>query len=124
MGSRAPSRCPAHALIVGVLVWLTFRVSGAGPGGGPRARGAKSLGTLWKAFLPVDVGAAEHIFARYRIELEIVDMGNGNKLQQALASDSLDFGLAAGTDLVFPVKGAPVRAVLRWRRSPPSRGRS
>jgi len=55
----------------------------------------KSLGTLW-TFLPVDVGKAEGIFDRYGISLEIDDLGNGNKLQQGLASDSLDFGLGAG----------------------------
>jgi ABC-type nitrate/sulfonate/bicarbonate transport system substrate-binding protein len=113
MGSRAPSRCP-HALIVGVLVWLSLFAPALAA---DHVRVGKSLGTLW-AFLPVDVGAAEHIFARYGIELEIVDMGNGNKLQQALASDSLDFGLAAGTDLVFPVKGAPVRAVAAFAAEP------
>jgi NitT/TauT family transport system substrate-binding protein len=80
-------------------------------------RVGKSLGTLW-AFLPVDVGAAENIFARYGIEIEISDMGNGGKLQQALASDSVDFGLGAGTDLVFPVKGSPVRAVAAFAAEP------
>ena len=80
-------------------------------------RVGKSLGTLW-AFLPVDVGAAQGIFARYAIDLEIVDAGNGGKLQQALASDSVDFGLAAGTDLAFPAKGSPVRAVAAFAAEP------
>ncbi|MGH7089111.1 MAG: hypothetical protein ACREFQ_09445, partial [Stellaceae bacterium] len=73
-------------------------------------RVGKSLGSLW-AFLPVDIGKAEGIFAKYGIAVEISDLGNGNKLQQGLASNSLDFGLAAGTDLAFPVKGSPVLGV-------------
>jgi ABC-type nitrate/sulfonate/bicarbonate transport system substrate-binding protein len=64
------------------------------------------------------IGAAEGIFARYGIDLEIADLGNGGKLQQALASDSIDFGLGAGTDLAFPVKGSPVRAVAAFAEEP------
>jgi len=80
-------------------------------------RVGKSLGSLW-AFLPVDVGKSEGIFAKYGIDLEISDLGNGNKLQQGLASDSLDFGLGAGTDLAFAVKGSPVLAVAAFAEEP------
>lgn len=80
-------------------------------------RVGKALGSLW-AFLPVDVGKAEGIFAKYGVAVEISDLGNGNKLQQALASNSLDFGLAAGTDLAFPVKGSPVLGVAAFAAEP------
>jgi NitT/TauT family transport system substrate-binding protein len=80
-------------------------------------RVGKSLGSLW-AFLPVDVGKAEGIFDRYDINLEIDDLGNGNKLQQGLASDSLDFGLGAGTDLAFAAKGSPVLGVAAFASEP------
>lgn len=80
-------------------------------------RVGKSLGSLW-AFLPVDVGKAQGIFAKYGIDLEIDDLGNGNKLQEGLASGSLDFGLAAGTDLAFPVKGSPVLGVAAFAAEP------
>jgi len=105
---------PLRALAIGAALWFGALVPALAA---DHVRVGKSLGSLW-AFLPVDVGAAEHIFARYGIELEIVDMGNGNKLQQALASDSLDFGLAAGTDLAFPAKGSPVRAVAAFAAEP------
>jgi NitT/TauT family transport system substrate-binding protein len=103
-----------RVLALGALAWLmTFAPALAAD----HVRVGKSLGTLW-AFLPVDVGMAQNIFARYGIALDIVDMGNGGKLQQALASDSVDFGLGAGTDLVFPVKGSPVRAVAAFAAEP------
>jgi NitT/TauT family transport system substrate-binding protein len=80
-------------------------------------RVGKSLGSLW-AFLPVDVGKTEGIFAKYGIDVDISDLGNGNKLQEALAARSLDFGLAAGTDLAFPVKGSPVLGVAAFAGEP------
>jgi len=84
-----------------------------------KVRVGKSLGSLW-AFLPLDVGAAEGIYARYGIDLEISALGNGGKLQQALASDSLDFGLCAGSDMAFAVRGSPVLAVAAFAEEPRS----
>jgi ABC-type nitrate/sulfonate/bicarbonate transport system substrate-binding protein len=80
-------------------------------------RAGKAIGSLW-AFLPLDVGEDEGIFAKYGIDLQISDLGNGPKLQEALASNSIDFGLAAGTDMAFSVKGSPVRAVAAFAGAP------
>ena len=79
----------------------------------------KSIGSLW-AFLPVDVGVEQGIFAKYGIDLEIVDMGNGAKLQQGLASNSLDFGLSAGSDMAFAAKGSPIITVAAFAEEPRS----
>lgn len=82
-------------------------------------RVGKAIGSLW-AFLPVDVGQQQGIFAKYGIALQISDMGNGAKLQQALASDSVDFGLSAGSDMAFAVKGSPVLGVAAFAEEPRS----
>jgi NitT/TauT family transport system substrate-binding protein len=79
----------------------------------------KSVGSLW-AFLPVDVGMEEGIFAKYGINAEISALGSGPKLQQALASQSIDFGLSAGSDMAFAVKGSPVLAVAAFAEEPRS----
>jgi len=84
-----------------------------------KLRTGKSLGSLW-AFLPLDVGVAEGIYARHGIDLEISALGNGGKLQQALASNSIDFGLCAGSDMAFAVKGSPVLAVAAFAEEPRS----
>jgi len=94
-------------------------------GAAPSARAAdelragKAVGALW-AFLPVDIGVEQGIFARYGIDLAISDLGNGPKLQQALASDSIDFGLSAGSDMAFAAKGSPVLAVAAFAEEPRS----
>lgn len=101
----------AGAALLGCLVSLSAAQAA------DTVRVGKSLGSLW-AFLPVDVGKDQGLFAIEGIDLEISDLGNGNKLQQGLASGSLDFGLGAGTDLAFAAKGSPVLAVAAFAAEP------
>ncbi|HLI20181.1 MAG TPA: ABC transporter substrate-binding protein [Stellaceae bacterium] len=72
---------------------------------------------VW-AFLALDIGAEQGIYQKYGIALEITDMGSAAKLQEALASGTLDLGLTSGADLAFPAKGAPVRAVAAFADAP------
>jgi len=60
------------------------------------------------------------LFAKYGIEVEISDLGSGAKLQQALASDSIDIGLSAGSDMMASVKGSPVLTVAAFAEEPRS----
>jgi len=62
-------------------------------------------------FDPVDVGVKEKFFAREGLDIQVLSFGGSSKLQQALISGSVDFGLGAGTDIAFLVKGAPEQAV-------------
>jgi ABC-type nitrate/sulfonate/bicarbonate transport system substrate-binding protein len=84
-----------------------------------KIRAGKSIGSLW-AFLPLDIGMERGLFAKYGIEVEISDLGSGAKLQQALASDSIDVGLSAGSDMMASVKGSPVLAVAAFAEEPRS----
>jgi NitT/TauT family transport system substrate-binding protein len=63
------------------------------------------------SFLPLRLGIAHGLFARYGIEVEEVTLNGSAKLHQAMAAGSLDIGLGAGPDLIFLVKGAPEIAV-------------
>src|ERR1700761_5831640 len=45
-------------------------------------------------------------------------MAGDAKLQQALASDSVDFGLGSGPSMAFAVKGSPVVAVAAFAEEP------
>lgn len=63
------------------------------------------------AFVPLDVGVHEGIFAKYNLDVEITSFGGDQKMQQGLASGSIDFGLGGGPAMAFVVKGAPVMAV-------------
>jgi NitT/TauT family transport system substrate-binding protein len=84
-----------------------------------KVRAGKSIGSLW-AFLPLDIGIEKGLFAKYGIEVEISDLGSGAKLQQALASDSIDIGLSAGSDMMASVKGSPVLTVAAFAEEPRS----
>ena len=82
-----------------------------------KLRVGKSVGTGW-TFMPLDVGQHEGIFAKYDIEVEVANFGGDAKLQQALASDSMDLGLGSGPAMAFVVKGAPVIGVAAFAGAP------
>lgn len=63
------------------------------------------------AFVPLDVGVAEGIFAKYNLDVDVTSFGGDQKMQQGLAAGSIDFGLGGGPAMAFSVKGAPVIAV-------------
>lgn len=72
---------------------------------------------LW-AFLPLQIGIDEGIWAKYGIDLDITNSGSDAKLQQAMAAGSIDFGLGSGAAMAFAAKGAPVRAVAAFAGEP------
>jgi len=82
-----------------------------------KVRAAKSVNTAW-SFIPLNVGAAHGIWEKYGLEVEISGLGGDAKLQQALTSDSVDFGLGSGPSMAFAVKGSPVIAVAAFAGEP------
>lgn len=91
-------------------------------GAAPRSFAADTLRVgkavpIW-AFLALDIGVEQGIYAKYGVTLDIVDMGNAAKLHQALTAGSLDLGLTSGADLAFPAKGAPERAIAAFATAP------
>jgi NitT/TauT family transport system substrate-binding protein len=90
----------------------------------PRAADAAETLRVGKAvptaftFVPLDVGAREGVFAKYGINLSIINFTGDAKLQQGLASDAIDFGLGSGPGMAFAAKGAPVRAVAAYFGAP------
>jgi NitT/TauT family transport system substrate-binding protein len=63
------------------------------------------------AYTPVDVGIAIGAFKKHGLEIELSSFSGAPKMQQGLASDSVDIGIGGGTDLAFIAKGAPVLAI-------------
>jgi ABC-type nitrate/sulfonate/bicarbonate transport system substrate-binding protein len=70
------------------------------------------------SFVPLDVGMREGIFAKDGIEIQSVAFAGDARMQQAMASDSLDIGLGSGPALAFIVKGAPIKAVAAMAGPP------
>jgi ABC-type nitrate/sulfonate/bicarbonate transport system substrate-binding protein len=69
-------------------------------------------------FIPVNVGVEEGIFAKYGLDVQIIDLPNDVKLQQALASASVEIGIIGGPTMAMSVKGSPVIAVAAFALEP------
>jgi ABC-type nitrate/sulfonate/bicarbonate transport system substrate-binding protein len=69
-------------------------------------------------FLAADLGIERGLFAKYGVEVQIVESAGDAKLQQALASDSIDLGLGSGPGMAFAAKGSPVVAVAAFAGEP------
>lgn len=69
-------------------------------------------------FLPVDIGIKHGIFAKYGLDVKGIAFTGDAKLQQGLASGSVDFGLGSGPGMAFAVKGVPARAVAAYFGAP------
>src|ERR1700727_555721 len=59
-------------------------------------------------FTPLDVGMQSGIFKQHGLEIDEYNFGGSAKLQQGLASNSIDIGIGSGPELSFVAKGAPV----------------
>jgi NitT/TauT family transport system substrate-binding protein len=70
------------------------------------------------SFVPLDVGMRNGLFKKYGVEIESSALGGGGRLQQAMAADSLDFGLGSGPEMAAIEKGSPVKAVAAMAGAP------
>ncbi len=78
---------------------------------------AKSADVAW-TFVVLDVGQQQGIFAKYGIDVDISALAGDAKVQQALAANSIEFGLGSGPSMAFVAKGAPVYAVAAFAAEP------
>jgi ABC-type nitrate/sulfonate/bicarbonate transport system substrate-binding protein len=70
------------------------------------------------SFLPLRLGIAQGIFAKYGVDPEEVTLNGSAKLHQAMTAGSLDMGIGSGTDLIFLLKGVPEIAVAAMAGPP------
>ena len=82
-----------------------------------KIRAAKAINVIW-AMVPVDIGVEKGFFSKYGVDVEVSTMAGDAKLQQGLASGSLDIGLAGGSSLVFAAKGSPVIGIAAIAGAP------
>lgn len=74
------------------------------------------------AFAPVEIGAAEGIWAKHGLETVVTIFAGDAKLQQGLVAKSVDFGLGSGPAMGFLAKGVPAKAVGALANEPLSMG--
>lgn len=70
------------------------------------------------SFVPLDVGIETGIFKKHGLEIEEYDFAGSAKLQQGLASGSIDVGLGSGPELAFIAKGVPAIGVAALADAP------
>jgi len=70
------------------------------------------------SFIPLDVGMEQGFFKQNGVEAKEYAFAGDAKMQQAMASDSLDIALGSGPAMAFIVKGAPVKAVAAMAGPP------
>jgi NitT/TauT family transport system substrate-binding protein len=63
------------------------------------------------SFTPLDIGMRKGFFQKNGLEIQESAFAGDAKLQQAMASNSIDIGIGSGPALAFIVKGAPVKGV-------------
>lgn len=77
----------------------------------------KAVPFAW-TFTPMEVGRAAGIWKKYGIEVKILGFAGDAKMQQGLASGSIDFGLGSGPGMGFSAKGVPAKAVAAFAGLP------
>ncbi|HUK61454.1 MAG TPA: ABC transporter substrate-binding protein [Stellaceae bacterium] len=105
-------RALALALVIGACSWGTRPALAL-----DTVRAVKAANVAW-TFTVLDIGMEAGIFQKYGITVDISAAGGDAKVQQALASDSADFGLGSGPSMAFTVKGAPQIAVAAFAGAP------
>src|SRR5712691_10373673 len=70
------------------------------------------------SFVPLDVGVRKGFFAKNGLEIESIDLAGDARMQQAMASDSLDIALGSGPAMAFIVKGSPIKGIAAMAGPP------
>ena len=70
------------------------------------------------SFVPVDIGMRKGFFAQQGLAVEYTAFAGDARMQQGMASDSIDIGIGSGPAMAFIVKGAPIKAVAAMAGPP------
>jgi len=70
------------------------------------------------SFVPLDIGMRHGMFAKHGLEIESIAFAGDARMQQAMASDSLDIALGSGPAMAFVAKGAPIKGVAAMAGPP------
>ncbi|HMJ28557.1 MAG TPA: ABC transporter substrate-binding protein, partial [Xanthobacteraceae bacterium] len=70
------------------------------------------------SFVPLDIGIRKGFFARNGLDIESIAFAGDARMQQAIASDSLDIALGSGPAMAFIVKGSPIKGVAAMAGPP------
>ena len=113
--NRLSRRSVVAALTGGTVLPLAAKLAPARAAA--KLRVAKVVPFAW-TFTPLDIGMQEGIFAKNGLDIEASASAGDAKLQQLLASGSVDIGIGSGPGMAFAAKGAPQKAVAEMYGAP------
>jgi NitT/TauT family transport system substrate-binding protein len=113
-----PRLRPAIAVVVAAFALAISTMTLASPANAvEKLRVGKAVPEAF-SFVPLDIGMRKGFFAKNGLEIESIAFAGDARMQQAMASDSLDIALGSGPAMAFIVKGAPVKAVAAMAGPP------
>ena len=111
-------RCDFSARLIALLtLLLVVGLGGPHASAADKIRLGKAQGGAW-TFLPANVGLTQGLFAKYGLNVEVIDLAGDAKVQQAFAANSIDIGLGSGPGLAFAAKGSPALGVAAFAGAP------
>jgi NitT/TauT family transport system substrate-binding protein len=110
-------RAAIRAVVGGLALVAGAMILAAPAGAAEKLRVGKAVPEAF-SFVPLDIGMRKGFFAKHGLEIESVAFAGDARMQQAMASDSLDIALGSGPAMAFIVKGSPIKAVAAMAGPP------
>jgi NitT/TauT family transport system substrate-binding protein len=117
MSINALLRPLVGAVLAALAVACAIGAVVAPPGAAEKLRVGKAVPEAF-SFVPLDIGMRQGFFARNGLEIESIAFAGDARMQQAMASDSLDIALGSGPAMAFIVKGSPIKGVAAMAGPP------
>jgi ABC-type nitrate/sulfonate/bicarbonate transport system substrate-binding protein len=117
MSINPPLRCVIHAITALTLLAASGALLALPAGAAEKLRVGKAVPEAF-SFVPLDIGMRKGFFAKHGLEIEAIAFAGDARMQQAMASDSLDIALGSGPAMAFIVKGSPIKGVAAMAGPP------
>ena len=99
------------------LLSLALTALAASPAAAEKLRVGKAVPEAF-SFVPLDIGMRKGFFQKYGLEIESTAFAGDARMQQAMASDSIDIALGSGPAMAFIVKGSPIKGIAAMAGPP------
>jgi NitT/TauT family transport system substrate-binding protein len=117
MPMNAPLRTAIRAVVGALALAVGAMILAAPASAAEKLRVGKAVPEAF-SFVPLDIGMRKGFFAKHGLEIESIAFAGDARMQQAMASDSLDIALGSGPAMAFIVKGSPIKAVAAMAGPP------
>jgi len=117
MHETRASRCKCYFVALILIVATSFLGSTHGGRAAEQLRVGKAVAEAF-SFVPLDIGIRKGFFLQQGLAVEYTAFAGDARMQQGMASDSIDIGIGSGPAMAFIMKGAPIKAVAAMAGPP------